>query len=169
MICLLCMAIFLTGAVLFNLHGFDLVNELSNLLRDLNSQKKTPLWMQMRILEILSAELADKLMQNGCKIFVEPEEIIWPDGLISRPSECDSSGKKKRKKKSPTAKDGVFGKIITEYGPKKKVSASASTSTENNVVMVRPSDDAGAGDQIAKKSKTRKQAIGGLTFNSMFI
>ena len=147
---------FFSGAVLFNLHAFDLMNEISQLLNDLNNKKKTPIWMQMRILEILSAELAEKLMENGCKIFVDPEEIYWPDGAISRPVECESGGKRKRKKKSPTARDGVFGKIITDYGPKKKSSATEPNSTSSAVVVVQANED-GSGEQVAKKNtKTRK-------------
>ena len=47
-------------------------------------QNKTPLWQQMRVVEIVSAALADKVMNNGCTINLEPEEIVWSDGTITK-------------------------------------------------------------------------------------
>ena len=94
----------LPGAVLFELHAFDIVNELSNILSDLNS-KKTPIWMQMRFVEVLASMLAEKIMMHGTKIFVSPDEIKWPDGTVTKPYE--SKGLKgRRKKKNPNSKDG---------------------------------------------------------------
>ena len=63
------------GAVLFNLHAYDLLEELTSLLNDLNG-KKFPLWQQMRRLEILSALLADELTRNGTQFNLDPEEIF---------------------------------------------------------------------------------------------
>ena len=149
---------FFIGAVLFNLHGFDLINELSNLLADLDKKRKMALWMQMRAIEIIASVLADRLMQNGTKIFVDPEEIHWPDGTVSKPCESETGNKKKKKKRNATAKDGVFGKIVHEYGPRKKASASASTSNEtrSTVVVVKPQDaQDGSGDQAPKTPKRR--------------
>ena len=71
------------GAVLFNLHAYDLIDEISNLLNELN-EKLMPLWQQMRSIEILSAVLAEDTMANGTKINLDPEEIEWPDGTISK-------------------------------------------------------------------------------------
>ena len=126
--------------------------------------------MQMRILEIIAAELADRLIQHGTKIYVDPEEIHWPDGTITKPAENESGKKTKKKKKSPTARDGVFGKIVSDYGPKKK-SGSTSTSTAvpqepNNVIVVNPQNqqDDGSGDQASKNKKRRKTYSSFLTF-----
>ena len=69
--------------MLFNLHAYNLIGELTELLNDLNG-KKFPLWQQMRTIEILSALLAEELMRNGTQINLDPEEIIWPDGTISK-------------------------------------------------------------------------------------
>ena len=69
--------------MLFNLHAYDLVTELTELLNDLNG-KKFPLWQQMHTLEILLALLAEELIRNGTQINLDPEEIIWPDGTISK-------------------------------------------------------------------------------------
>ena len=71
------------GAVLFYLHAYDLIDEISNLLNELN-EKRMPLWQQMHSIEILSAVLAEDIMANGTKINLDPEEIEWPDGMISK-------------------------------------------------------------------------------------
>ena len=68
--------------MLFNLHAYDLIGELTELFNDLNG-KKFPLWQQMRTIEILSALLAEELMRNGTQINLDPEETIWPDGTVS--------------------------------------------------------------------------------------
>ena len=98
-----------------------MMNELCNILHDLNS-KKTALWMQMRFVEVLAAMLAERLMANGTQIYINPDEIKWPDGTISKPCESKGKGQKKRKKK-PNSKDGVYGRIVNEYGGRKKVQA----------------------------------------------
>ena len=50
-------SVIFAGAVLFESHAFDIMNELSNILHDLNA-KKIPLWMQMHFIEVLAAMLA---------------------------------------------------------------------------------------------------------------
>ena len=72
--------------MLFNLHAYDLLGELTDLLNDLNG-KKFPLWQQMCTLEILSVILAEELIRNGTQINLDPEEIIWPDGTTSKAPE----------------------------------------------------------------------------------
>ena len=81
-----------------------MINELTNILNDFN-KKKVALWMQMRFLEVFASVLAEKIMSEGTQIFVNPDEIKWPDGTISKP--VDSKTKKKKKK--PNSKDGVYG------------------------------------------------------------
>ena len=94
-----------------------MVNELSNILHDLNA-KKTPIWMQIRFIEVFASVLAEKLMSHGTKIYFCPDEIKWPDGTLSKP--CKSKGLKgQKKKKNPTGKDGVYAKIVHEYGGRK--------------------------------------------------
>ena len=45
----------------------------------------------MRFLEVFASVLAEKLMSEGTQIFVNPDEIKWPDGTVSKP--VDSKGK----------------------------------------------------------------------------
>ena len=130
-----------------------MVNELSNLLHDFNKQK-VALWMQMRFLEVFASVLAEKLMADGTQIYVNPDEIKWPDGTVSRP--VDSKGKKKSKKK-PNSRDGVYGRVVHEYGGRRK-SASASTSTDKEnpkqvVVLNEEEQLAASADQAKKKNR----------------
>ena len=81
----------------------------------------------MHTLEILSAILAEELMWNGTQINLDPEEIIWPDGTISKAPDHEKGPRGGRKRKnSPSSKNGVFGKIVNEYGPKNKTGVKAS-------------------------------------------
>ena len=142
------MLLYFTGAVLFELHAFDLINELSNILSDLNS-KKTPLWMQMRFVEVFASMLAEQLMAHGTKIFVSPDEIKWPDGTVTKPYE--SKGLKgRKKKKNPHAKDGVYGRIVHEYGGRNKKTKSEEAANQVLVVNV---DNEGGGDEPKKKNR----------------
>ena len=84
----------------------------------------------MRTLEILSAILAEELMRNGTQINLDPEEIIWPDGSTSKAPDHVKSPRGGRKRKAiPSSKNGVFGKIVTEYGPKNKTGVQPKSST----------------------------------------
>ena len=109
------------GAVLFNLHATDLFDELALLLNDL-SKAKMPLWQQMHVIEILSATLVEDLIANKTVFHLDPEEIIWPDGTITRAptNERKGKGKGSKKKSNPNSKFGVFGKIVHEFGLKSK-------------------------------------------------
>ena len=89
----------------------------------------------MRTLEILSAILAEELMRNGNQINLDPEEIIWPDGTMSKAPDHGGGPRGGRKKKNiPSSKNGVFGKIVNEYGPKNKTGVKPQSST----LVVRP-------------------------------
>ena len=144
-----------TGAVLFELHAFDMVNELSNILNDFN-KKKIALWVQMRFVEVFASLLAEKIMAEGAHIYVNPDEIKWPDGTISKPVE--SKGKKPRKKK-PNSREGVYGRIVHEYGGRKKVPSSQNKENENDVskaVVVLSSEEEQASANVDQnKKKTR--------------
>ena len=110
--------------------------------------------MQMRFLEVFASVLAEKLMADGTQIYVNPDEIKWPDGTVSRP--VDSKGKKKSKKK-PNSRDGVYGRVVHEYGGRRK-SASASTSTDKEnpkqvVVLNEEEQLAASADQAKKKNR----------------
>ena len=89
----------------------------------------------MRTLEILSAILAEELMRNGTQINLDPEEIIWPDGTTSKAPEHEKGPRGGRKRKAiASSKNGVFGKIITDYGPKNKTGVQP----KNSTVIVPP-------------------------------
>ena len=89
----------------------------------------------MRNLEILSAILAEELMRNGTQINLDPEEIIWPDGTTAKAPDHEKGlrGGQKRKT-SPSSKNGVFGKIVNEYGPKNKTGVLL----QSSAVVFRP-------------------------------
>ena len=53
----------------------------------------------MCTLEILSALLAEELVRNGTQINLNPEEIIWPDGTISKPPSHDRGPRVGKRKK----------------------------------------------------------------------
>ena len=88
------------GAVLFNIHAFDLKDELQLLLFDL-IKEKMPIWKQMRALEIVAAVVAETLMEMSVTILTTPEEIHWPMGCVTRPGaqKTNKKGKKLRKSK----------------------------------------------------------------------
>ena len=119
--------------MLFNLHAFDLIDQISALLNDMN-KKRFPLWQQMRTIEVLSAVIAEELMARNTLIHLDPEEICWPDGNVTKPPSNETKkGRGKAKKKNPNSKHGVFGKIVHEYGVKSTVSREQLTS---NMVLV---------------------------------
>ena len=129
-----------------------MVNELSNLLNDFN-KRKIALWIQMRFLEVFASLLAEKIMSDGAHIYVNPDEIKWPDGTISRP--VDSKNKKKKKK--PNSRDGVYGRVVHEYGGRKKSSASTEKEKENSrpVVVLSEEEQAATAEQTKKKVEVK--------------
>ena len=106
----------------------------------------------MRTVEIISAVLAEQVMANGTKINLDPEEIAWPDGTVTKPPSHDKKGKGTRKK-NLNSKHSVYGRIVHEYGPKATVSKENLTSStvvinkesaENNINPINePSTSAG--------------------------
>ena len=75
----------------------------------------------MQTIEILSALLAEELMRNGTQINLDPEEIIWPDGTISKAPIHEKGPRGGRRKKiNPNSKNGIFGKVVNEYRPKNR-------------------------------------------------
>ena len=141
-----------SGAVLFNLHAMDLIDEIQNLLTDLN-KIRTPLWQQMRTVEVLSAVLAEKLVAQGCVINLDPEEIKWPDGTLTKlpPPE---KGKRRKKKPNPTSKNGVFGVIVHEYGG---VGGRKNAEAEPRPVIVKPVAPSDGVDTAAATPQKRKK------------
>ena len=136
----------IVGAILFGIHSEDLCDELRDLVSELN-KSKVALWKQMHIIEIIAADLADRLTQGGTKFEMEPDRVIWPDGTITKKS--TPSGRSKRTKKVPPAvsKHGLYGVIIAQYANIKKTTAtnagasSASKPPESSVIIERPESE----------------------------
>ena len=74
----------LIGEILFKCHGMVLKTELQNLLYEL-VQDDVPQWKQIRVLEVVSAVLAEMLIEMGVVIFTEPPEIHWSKDVITKP------------------------------------------------------------------------------------
>ena len=113
--------------------------------------------MQMRFVEVLAAMLAERLMANGTQIYINPDEIKWPDGTISKLCESKGKGQKKRKK-NPNSKDGVYGRIVNEYGGRKKnPSTSGAGDAQNSVMVVNAKEiaDTSKKEEQPKKEKQR--------------
>ena len=102
------------GAVLFNIHAFDLKDELQLLLFNL-IKEKMHIWKQMRALKIVAAIVAETLMEMSVTILTTPEEIHWPMSCITQPG---AQTTKKKGKKTSKKQGGIFGNIVYEYAPK---------------------------------------------------
>ena len=63
---------------------------------------------------MITAIVAETLIEMGVLIFTEPAEIHWPNGLISKLS--GPTGSKKGKKAQKT-KHGVFGELVSNLAP----------------------------------------------------
>ena len=117
----------------------------------------------MRTLEILSAILAEDVMRNGTQINLDPEEIIWPDGSTTKATENLKGPRGGRKRKAiASSKNGVFGKIVNEYGPKNKTRVQPKSTTILVPVQEKNNDaadqDVQEGDIPKKGTKTCKLA-----------
>ena len=104
----------ISGEVLFKLHADDLKTEIQNILYDL-VKERLPQWKQMRALEVISAIIAETLIEMRVLIFAEPPEVHWPNGLVSKlavPVRGKKSGKQTQKQKH-----GVFGDLVSKLAP----------------------------------------------------
>ena len=86
------------GAVLFNIHASDLKDEIQLLIFDL-VKDSLPIWKQMRSLEIVSAIVAETLIEMGVRVLTQPEEIHWLMGGVTKPASHGAKKKKCGKKK----------------------------------------------------------------------
>ena len=99
----------------------------------------------MRIIEIVSAVLAERLMDNGTQFAMDPDQIIWSDGKITKVQTPQKKGRGRGKKVPPTSKNGVFRKIVQNFGPK-GVSAGVVT---NEVEVIVPQPESNKGNETA--------------------
>ena len=97
------------------MHSSVIDDELREFLAHLEKDK-TPIWKQMRCLEILAAVLAEELMNQGTKILMDPDEIVWPDKTVTRaPTKAELQKMKKNGKQHEKTKHGVFGDLVSKY------------------------------------------------------
>ena len=95
------------------MHADELKVELENILYDL-VREKMPAWKQMRCLEVISALVAETMIELGVMILTDPPEIHWPHGLITKPNLPPKSRKGKKVQKN---KHGIFGELVSKLAP----------------------------------------------------
>ena len=89
----------------------------------------------MRIIEIVAAELADKLVEGGTQFQMEPDRVVWPDGTITKKS-SPVRGKKTKKVPPAVSKHGLFGTIVAQFGNRKKTNDATSIVVTSNAVTI---------------------------------
>ena len=90
-----------------------LKTELQNLLYEL-VQDDVPQWKQMRVLEVVSAVLAETLIEKGVVILTEPPEIHWSKDVITKPAPPPRARRGKQVTKNS---HGIFGKLVADLAP----------------------------------------------------
>ena len=133
----------------------DLIDQLRMLMSGME-KNKTPLWQQMRVVEIVSAVLAEKIMSNGCTINLEPEEILWSDGTVSKPAPPPKGRGRKKKKPDPMSKNGIYSVIVNTYGPRGKVMQKS----DSAVVVVQPAIQPQPSTSALQQSTPKKGKTG---------
>ena len=95
------------------MHADELKVELENVLYDL-VHDKMPVWKQMRCLEVISALVAETMIELGVMILTDPPEIHWPNGMITKPNVPAKNCKGKKVQKN---KHGIFGELVSNLAP----------------------------------------------------
>ena len=90
-----------------------LKTELQNLLYEL-VQDDVPQWKQMRVLEVVSAVLAETLIEIGVVILTEPPEIHWSKDVITKPAPPPRARRGKQVTKNS---HGIYGKLVADLAP----------------------------------------------------
>ena len=100
-------------------------------------RERLPQWKQMRGLEVVSAIVAETLIELGVLIFTEPPEIHWPNSLVTKlPADPRS---KKKGKNVQKHKHGIYGELVSSLAP-----------------SIPPQKDESASSVAKKGSKTAK-------------
>ena len=68
----------------------------------------------MRVLEVVSAVLAETLIEMGVVILTEPPEIHWAKDVITRPTPPPRARKSKQTTKNV---HGIYGKLVADLAP----------------------------------------------------
>ena len=103
----------IAGEILFKCHGLVLKTELKNILYEL-VQKDVPQWKQMQVLEVVSAVLAETLIEIGVVILTKPPEIHWSKEVITKLPPAPHGRKGKQVTKNA---HGICGKLVTDLAP----------------------------------------------------
>ena len=89
----------------------------------------------MCIIEIVAAELADKLVEGGTQFQMEPDRVVWPDGTTTKKSSL-VCGKKAKKVPPAVSKHGLYGTIVVQFGNKKKTKSASNIVATSNIVTI---------------------------------
>ena len=85
---------------------------------------------------------------------MDPEEITWPDGTVSKPPSHKKKGK--GRKKNPNSKYGVYSLIVHEYGPKATIGKQYLSDMNNTIVINKEATGAGDCNPEASTSNARR-------------
>ena len=140
-----------SGAVLFNLHALDLKVELQNLLFEV-AKEDLVLWKQMRCIEITAALIAETLIELGVSIVTQPDEVHWPNGVVSKAPE-PAKKKKGGKKSENKNKHGIFGQLVSDLAPKLPKLKKNSTDKGSD----EPEEGASASQSSSKSKKSSEK------------
>ena len=116
----------------------------------------------MRIIEIIAAELADRLGQGGTKFEMEPDRVIWPDGAITKKNAPSTRSRKNKKVPSAVSKHGLYGVIVAQFGNAKKKSdtsagaAASSTQPTTTSVVERANTENPVAPSVPKTKQVRR-------------
>ena len=91
----------------------ELSTEIQNLLFDM-VKDKLPLWKQMRALEVVSAIIAEIIIEMGVIVLCDPPEIHWADGIVTKPP---AAKRGKKGKKTQKSQHGIFGELVASLAP----------------------------------------------------
>ena len=81
----------------------------------------------MRALEVISAIIAETLIEMGVMILTEPPEIHWPNGSISQMS---APVRGKKGKKVQKTKHGIFGELVCSLAPTLPITKSTGNNSQ---------------------------------------
>ena len=104
----------------------------------------------MRALEVISAIIAETLIEMGVLILTEPPEIHWPNGTISQMS---TQVRGKKGKKVQKTKHGIFGELVCSLAPTVPV-----TKTGANNSQLKKSGQTAKGFKAPIKKKTNESS-----------
>ena len=153
--------LFLSGAILFGIHSDDLSDEITDLMLEMECTKLA-IWKQMRVVEIVAAVLAERLMEGGTQFLMEPDRVLWPDGTVTKKAAVPRAKKGLKKVTPATSKHGLYGVLVAQYGKQKKNVSSEkggqAESTNSSVIVLEQNTPSNAQASTADGQSKPKQA-----------